>query len=327
MAGGNDFFSEVGKAWKSGDSKPTKPRPDVLKSRANNLGEMAAGKRINVQLLKVDPASCKMWANHNRRYDLLNEDRCADLIESIKSQGKQEIPAIVRKCDDPDFDYEVICGARRHFAISWLRNNNYPNFDYLIDVQSITDEEAFRISDVENRAKQDISDYERALDYLRALDSYYPSQTAMAKRLEVSQPWLSRYLDLARLDQKIVAAFVPMTDLKVTHASALKPLLSDRKRASKILEAAEAVGVEQNERAENGLPGVAAKDVLKRLKEAVRVGRKPAQKDVQNYVGSNGKLALQVKRLPKGGLEFIWLRQNADKTEILALLSRVIEEY
>ena len=43
----------------------------------------------------VDPARCKLWEKHNRRYDLLNENRCEDLIEGFKSMGKQEFAAIV----------------------------------------------------------------------------------------------------------------------------------------------------------------------------------------------------------------------------------------
>ena len=67
----------------------------------------------------VDPARCRMWARHNRDYDLLDEASCADLLESLRAQGEQEFPAIVRRVeDDPAFDYEVICGARRHWAVS-----------------------------------------------------------------------------------------------------------------------------------------------------------------------------------------------------------------
>ena len=38
-----------------------------------------------------------MWAGHNRAYDLLTPENCADLIEGMKAQGQQEFPAIVRR--------------------------------------------------------------------------------------------------------------------------------------------------------------------------------------------------------------------------------------
>src|SRR3546814_8245765 len=74
--------------------------------------------------------------------------------------------------DLPDYDFEVICGARRHWSISWLRSHNYPDFRFLVDIRELSDEEAFRIADIENRAREDLSDLERARDYLRALDAY-----------------------------------------------------------------------------------------------------------------------------------------------------------
>ena len=83
--------------------------------------------------------------------------------------------------------------------MSWLRAHNYPEFRFLVEVRDLTDEQAFRLSDIENRDNLDLSDYERAVDYKDALGRYYASQKEMAARLEVSEAWLSRYLDLAAL--------------------------------------------------------------------------------------------------------------------------------
>ncbi|SOH93847.1 chromosome partitioning protein, ParB family [Monaibacterium marinum] len=174
----------------------------------------------------VDPDNCRMWRQHNRDYDLLNEENCADLIEGMRAQGQQEFPAIVRKLDPAeghDHEYEVICGARRHWTVSWLRANNYPKFRFLIDVRELTDEEAFRLADIENRDRRDISDYERAIDYSVACMTYYGgSQKEMASRLEVSPTWLSRYLQLAKLPGQIVVAYGDKTLIKERHARALR---------------------------------------------------------------------------------------------------------
>ncbi len=146
----------------------------VLSGRSNRLAELATGAVVSRTHELIDPARCRMWAGHNREYEALSEERCRDLIESLKAQGKQEVPAIVRRVrDDPAFDFEVICGARRHWSVSWLRAHNYPEFRFLVEIRDLTDEEAFRLADLENRARADISDYERARDYLRALDHYY----------------------------------------------------------------------------------------------------------------------------------------------------------
>ena len=154
----------------------------LLEQRDSELSELASGVIEDKMQRWVDPACCRMWARHNRRYDLLTQSRCQDLIDGFKAQGKQEFPAIVRKLDgDSAHQYEVVCGARRHWTVTWLRANNYPEFKFLVEVRELTDEQAFRLSDIENRDNLDLSDYERAVDYKDALARYYDNQKEMAK--------------------------------------------------------------------------------------------------------------------------------------------------
>lgn len=278
--------------------------------RQNALAE--SGEREEKVLRWVDPAACVMWGRHNRAYDLLNEDNCRDLIDSIKAQGQQEFPAVVRKLPvGQGAEYEVICGARRHFAVSWLRANNYPQFRYLIEVRDLTDEEAFRLADIENRDRADLTDYERARDYQQALDLYYGGkQKAMAARLEVSEAWLSRYLYLARLPQVVVDAWPRITDLKELHARTLRPLLNDAK--DKVLDEAAVITAEQAE-ARKGQGGfVPVPKVLSRLRTAaygVKTAAVPAvikgtgQKAGVTVAQRGNKIRLEFRRdLPETAL-------------------------
>ena len=238
-----------------------------LAGRSNRLAELASGALVNRPQEWVDPARCRMWAEHNRDYGLLNEARCADLIESLKAQGKQEVPAIVRRVSGaPGVDFEVICGARRHWSVSWLRAHNYPDFRFLVEVRDLTDEEAFRISDLENRARADLTDLERARDYLRALERHYESrQRTMALRLNVTESWLSRYLDLARLPDALVRAFPDPQALKIKHVTLLKPLLKPDDRRDRVLEEAAQIAAEQSA----GPTGPKTpQDVIRRLSQA-----------------------------------------------------------
>ncbi|WP_108262309.1 ParB/RepB/Spo0J family partition protein [Mangrovicoccus ximenensis] len=188
-------------------------------------------------ILLVDPAACRIWEGHNRSYGLLDEEACGDLIAGIRAQGCQEFPAIVRQVrDGGGVAYEVICGARRHFAVSWLRANGHPEMPFLVEIRDLGDEEAFRLADVENRHRRDISDYERACSYAVALERYYGgTQSVMARRLEVSESWLSRRLALARLPEEIVAAYASIRDILEVHARQLAPLLSDPGAREKVL--------------------------------------------------------------------------------------------
>ena len=244
-----------------------RPTLGPLAGRGNRLAELASGALVSRAQERVDPARCRMWTEHNRDYALLNEENCADLIESLKAQGKQEVPAFVRRLHgDPDFDFEVICGARRHWSVSWLRAHNYPDFRFLIEVRDLTDEEAFRIADMENRNRADLSDLERARDYLRALGRHYEGrQKTMAQRLNVSEAWVSRYLDLARLPTGLIGAFPNPQDLGIKHVTLLKPLLKPDERRKWVLDEAQRIADERKA----GAAGLSTpQDVIRRLSAA-----------------------------------------------------------
>jgi ParB family chromosome partitioning protein len=244
---------------------PTRLSIGVLAGRENRMAELASGAVVARAVEQVDPARCRLWSEHNRDYDKLDETRCADLIESFKAQGRQEVPAIVRRVRGVEgIDFEVICGARRHWTVSWLRAHNYTDFRFLVEVRDLTDEEAFRISDLENRAREDLSDIERARDYLRALGRHYGgSQKDMAERLKVSTAWLSRYLDLARLPAELVSAFPDPHQLKIKHVTQLKPLLKPEDRAARVLAEARTLAQQTGQAA-----ALKPQDVIRRLAAA-----------------------------------------------------------
>lgn len=279
---------------------PEKSGTRFLK-RQNALAD--SGEREEKLLRWVEPERCTMWARHNRAYDLLSEDNCRDLIDSIKAQGQQEFPAIVRRLPaGQGAEYEVICGARRHFAISWLRANNYPQFRYLIEVRDLSDEEAFRLADIENRDRTDLSDYERARDYQQALDLYYGGkQKAMAARLEVSEAWLSRYLYLARLPAAVVQAWPQITDLKELHARSLRPLLNDAE--DKVLAEAGAIAADQAAARAGQGDFVPVPKVLSRLKTAA-YGTRPTPARTQFGGGAKRAGIAMQRRGDKIRLEF-----------------------
>ena len=282
-----------------GPATPSTREQARFLKRSTTISDRLTGELEEKTLRWIDPSECRMWERHNRDYGLLNEENCRDLIDGIRAQGQQEFPAIVRPIDDPNFKYEVICGARRHFAVSWLRANNYTQFKYLIEARDISDEEAFRLADIENREREDISDYERAIDYADAIARYYGGkQKAMAERLEVSQPWLSRYLALAALPAQIVSAFPTIRDLKERHARDLKPLLSRPATATPVLALAEKIAAKQQSARNGRGPFVDPQDVVKQLRQAAEPPKvKPARKaDENSYSRSAGEKGITARK-------------------------------
>lgn len=234
--------------------------PNPMAAREGALADVASGRVRDVRLRQVDPKTCRMWEKHDRLYERLTPVDCEDLISSMKAQGRQEVPALVRRLtDDPDgFEYEVIAGARRHYAVSYLRETEHRDILFVIEVRDMADEEAFRFSDLENRSRQDISDYERGRKYLAALSDYYDAnQTRMAERMEVSKSLLSSYLSVARLPQAIIDAYGDPRAIAVRHGQQLSPLLNGTgarallERAAMIAEAQ----VNQRDRGAEPLPG------------------------------------------------------------------------
>lgn len=298
------------------DSSDAEPRGGTrFLKRSTALAERATGEREEKTLLRVDPAECRMWERHNRDYALLNEETCRDLIDGIRAQGRQEFPAIVRRVTDGPEKYEVICGARRHFAVSWLRANNYPQFRFLIEIRDLTDEEAFRLADIENRDRDDISDYERARDYAQAIALYYGGkQKAMAERLEVSEGWLSRYLYLARLPDEIVAAFPTVREIREVHARGLKPLLANPRERDKVLAEARTIAGEQRQAREGQGPFVDALRVVARLKAVVAAPR--SRPEVKTYRRNPAETGITARR--KGRATILEVPDDATRNGAMA---------
>jgi ParB family chromosome partitioning protein len=302
----------------------------VLSGRESRLAELASGNAVSRTHELVDPARCRMWVGHNREYSLLDEHRCADLIESIKAQGRQELPAVVRRVrDDPNYDFEVICGARRHWTITWLRAHNYPDFRFLIDVRKLTDEEAFRFADLENRARDDLTDLERARDYLRALDVYYDGrQKTMAERINVSESWLSRYLDLARLPAELMVAFPNPQDLGIKHVTTIKPLLKPADRRQRVMTAAGQIALTHS----GHTVMATVPDIIRALALAAdppkKTGSPKKTGTTQTIASDGGHPLLRVEGRDRKSLRLTLLPQGGgSKLEALAALSALLDSY
>ena len=317
MAKGNKGFGSMFTENLDNDDEldSASPSEGIMASRSQTLAKIATGKAVTDRTEWVDPARCRPWRMHNRDLDHLTEESCRDLIDSVLAAKKQRIPAIVRRLkDDPDHDFEIIAGVRRWWTVGWLRAHHHPEFEYLVTIQNVTDEEAFRVSDVENRSRKDISDWERAKEYSLALQEFYNgSQSEMAEHLNLSRSWLSRLLDVARLPEEIVAAFADTHDITVRVARDVKPLASEPRTFVLMRDEAERI---EEERKRNDLK-LSGPEVAKRL---VRATVEPSKKSgsEKEVVGSGGKAILRYAKARGGGLTIkILPKTGASKAELL----------
>lgn len=321
----NDIFDSIAQP-RNDENRGRRRSSGFLQQREGRLEELARGETESKVHRLVDPARCRMWSQHDRFYDLLNHDRCKDLIDQFLAQGRQEIPAIVRKLDnDPDHDYEIICGARRHWTVSWLRENNYPDYRFLIEVRDLTDEQAFRLSDIENRGHEDLSDYERALKYRRAIGPIYRTQAEMAERNRRSTAWVSRYLDLADLPEEVVLAYASPLDIRASHAREIKPLLRGS-TGIRVKEAAKDIAAQQKSLREGGKDPIGGPQVVSLLKKAASLrAEKPRPKAI-GTIKKEGKTLLSGTYERTSGWTLKVPRTAADDIEAVIEAVRVTLE-
>jgi len=292
------------------EGQPPSPAPSrvrtgtTLLGRESALARVASGTVRQVTQLLLDPARVRLWPGNARNHAQLTEAGCRELIDSIVAEGGQKVPAVVRRVEgDPDHDYEVIAGTRRHWSVSWLRAHDYPDTLFLAQVAALDDEAAFRLADLENRARADVSDLERARNYAAALDQHYGGhQTRMAERLRLSKGWLSKMIKVAGIPDAVIAAFPSPAELKLKPAYPLAQAL-DNGSAAKIIEAeAHLVAREQAARAGAGDAPLPAAEVLRRLLTAPadRAGRTPPPPYVHN--SRYGRPALTIQSTNRSGV-------------------------
>jgi len=204
-----------------------------------------------------------MWEFHDRLEPHISEQTCRAEIDSFTAHG--QIVAVLGRPlrGDPDYEVELITGARRLFVAKHL------NQPIAVELRILNDKEALIAMDTENRLRRDISPYERALSYARWIHcGHFKSQDEIARALKISSSQVSRVLRLAQLPTAIVRAFDNPTQLRENWASRLLDRLEDPAARHSLLETARCLSA-QPER-------VPAKEVYRRLLSASSKGRKLA---------------------------------------------------
>jgi ParB family chromosome partitioning protein len=171
-----------------------------------------------------------MWPLHDRFEGSINEKTCCAEIESFAKHG-QHVPALGRELKgDPNYDIELIYGARRLFV---ARHLNKP---LAVEVRELTDREALIAMDIENRQRVDISPYERGMSYASWLRSvHFRTQDEIARALKMSSSKVSRLLKLARLPSVVVDAFRSPTEICEGWGLDLMDALNDAQRRPAVL--------------------------------------------------------------------------------------------
>jgi ParB family chromosome partitioning protein len=197
---------------------------------------------------------------------------------------------------------------------------------YLIDVRDMTDEECFRFADLENRERDDVSDYERAVDYRKAIDLYYGGvDSQMAERIGYTRANLSYLLKLAELPDEIIEAFGDPRQITVNNGRTLGPLLKETKTKRKVLAKAAEIAEQQKARVRDGGEFLDGKEVMRLLQASVKT--KPRVAELKQYKNGSGVVVVQVDKDNAKEMKVTINRgKNISSGDVRAALGELINE-
>lgn len=301
--------------------------PSFLERRGIAFDEIA--RAVKRPTIRLKPSECSIWPGNARDHAALSYERCASLIDSIREEGTNREPVVVRRTPNNEQPYELIVGTRRHFSVSWLHANNHSEIELVARIETLDDEAAFRLADLENREREDVTDLERARNYRHAVDAYYHGvRTQMAERLAIPKQNLHNLLQLSELPDEVVSAFAEPGDLKVRHGMRLSPLLKDDRYREQIIVAARQIGDEQLALKVAGADKIEGSKVCERLAAAAQARKPlPSPRTKASVVSATGTEIGQVlsDTKAKGLTVNILPRGTASVDEVLEALRPLIE--
>lgn len=158
-----------------------------------------------VPMRALDPRRIRASRWANRHPDAFVGKHFEELRAEIAATGSNVQPICVRALPtgaDPNADYELVFGHRRHRACLEL--------GLLVQavIAEVDDKGLFEAMERENRGRKNLSAWEQGMMYRRALDSgLYPSQRKLAEAVSVDLSLVSKGLALARLPDAVLEAF------------------------------------------------------------------------------------------------------------------------
>lgn len=284
-------------------AKPATEERNILASRIQTAARISSGNVRQVVQHRVDPEDCVVWEGNPRIQGALTADDpdVRELIDSIKAEGQKD-PVVARRLPaGSDKKFEIIAGSRRFFAVSWLRANNYPDTKLILNIEDLNDEQAFRLTDSENRVRKDICFVERAMHYAAALEKYYAGhQVNMAERMGMSTTALSRFIKAARVPEAIWAAFPNIKDISLRQGYALAVKLDDPEVRKAAVKQAERLSEDPVLTAGLDAPKIA--EMLLTGAQKPDKGPSPAPANLYSAVSAARKPLIEVQKATKGGI-------------------------
>lgn len=241
-------------------------------------------KREFVELL--DPKRIRASKYANRHPSSFSDQAFEALREEIAHAGRNVQPIKVRPvAGDPDHDFEIVYGHRRHRACLELA------IPVAATVTDLDDQQLFTEMDRENRDRESLSPWEQGRMYQRALQvGLFPSARKLAQTVGVTNSTVSTAMLLASLPDEVVRAFPRPQSLQYRWAVELTQAIEK----NRVLVMSRAQEIEKQ-----GDPSRTPKAVLAQL---LADEVPPRQEAEMQRVKAAGKTVATFNRDARGGL-------------------------
>lgn len=237
-------------------------------------------------LISADPFRCRVWDLNDRIEEYVTEDSCRAEIASVERDG-QLVPAVGRRLKgNPDYDIEIVCGARRLFIARHL------GIPLRVEIRDLTDRQAAVAVEAENSLRKETSPYERGMWLARLMrQGLFRSQGEMAHDLQITPTQVTRLLKFAELPAILIGAFRSPHEILESWAVELHKAWNDERRR---------LVTERCRTLAEASPRPAAASVYERLVATPAHGGRARNQTMRRIVkGPDGRLLLRLERQRK----------------------------
>jgi ParB family chromosome partitioning protein len=208
----------------------------LIQSLGAKLKTLEAQVESGDLVLSLDPKRIR-HSEHNTRDKRsldVSDPEFAALLETVRQGGVNQ-PIQVRPVhENPNVDYEVVTGHRRHAAALIVDRERDAEGGFKLRAlvaKGATDQaELVRLMHLENSARKDMSPYEYGLLYADALKmKEYPNQETLAKRLGTNASSIYNHIALVNLPEAVLQAFDDRRQISVRWVTEILKALKDRR--------------------------------------------------------------------------------------------------
>lgn len=268
----------------------------------NITEETGKGEVSTIRLSSIEP-------NLSQPRKEFDEEALSELAESIKEHGILQ-PLLVRPMQNGM--YQIVAGERRWRAARLAELVEVPAL-----VKDLSDEEADKISLIENLQREDLNAVETAKGYQRLMEKYDMTQEELSKAMGKSRPAIANMLRITTLPDEILK-YVSEGKLSAGHAKAIlsAPEASRSQLAKKIVD--EGLSVREAEKLASKKPI----DNKKTGKKKTSYPKNPYFREVQLALTNELGREVKISEDGEGGkLEIPFYNK-----EELAALSKALEK-